>query len=191
MVPFMSKTPAHPAGPTAPRSLHFLVGAFLLILSGCTTEDVVRPIHVAGGKVIGIPFGPQGPRPGRANGYEVSYAMLGAGPTDKELTYRFVVKIPPGTTPQNIKVDDISDEQAWPLIDDLHPWLEAGFWHIETLPIKNDDPRLMWVLNITTSIRVYRFTVTDDSGRRSLLYQVTLYPDFFKSTIRKKWGEKY
>ena len=192
MPAFMSPTPTPPARPATPRPFCFLLMAFLLSLSGCTTAtEVERPVHVAGGKVIGIPFGPNGPRPGRANGYEVAFASIGPGLTDLELTYRFVVNIPPGSKPANIKVDDISDEEAYPLIDDQHPWLEAGFWHIETRPIKNNDPRLAWVLNVTPSIRVYRFTIMDEAGRRSLLYQVTVYPDYLKSAIRQKWGEKY
>ncbi len=177
---------------TLARPFCFLLFVFVFALSGCgTPANVERPIHVAGGKVIGIPFGPNGPLPGRANGYEVAYAMIGPGPTDLELTYRFVVKIPPGVIPENIKVDDISDEQAYPLIDDLHPWVETGFWHIETRPIKNDDPRLAWVLNVMASIRVYRITIVDGGGRRSLLYQVTVYQNYLKAGIRQKWGEKY
>ncbi len=156
-----------------------------------STEVPEHPVHVAGGKVIGIPFGPNGPLPGRANGYEVDYAMIGPGANDKELTYRFVVKIPPGAVPQNIKVEDITDDVAYPLIDDVHPWLDSGFWHIETLPIKHDDPRLAWVLNVSPSLRVYRFTITDNSSRKTLLYQVTPYANFLKYEIRQKWGEKY
>ena len=171
---------------------HFLPVVLLLAFSGCTSTDDVRPFHVAGGRVVGIPFGPNNsPRPGRANGYEVAYAMIGPGSTDRELTYRFVVSIPPGSTPQSIKVEDISDEQAYPLVNDLHPWLEEHFWHIETLSIKSDDPRLAWILNVTPSIRVYRFTIMDDANRRSVLYQVTVYQNYFKAAIRQKWGEKY
>ncbi len=189
---FMFKPPAPPTRPAARLPFHFLLVAFLLALSGCSTPtDVVHPIHVAGGRVIDIPFGPNGPLPGRANGYEVAFAGIGPGPTDREITYRFAVKIPPGSKPGNIKVEDISDAEAYPLIDDLHPWLTDNLWHIETLPIKSDDPRLAWILNVMVSVRVYRFTIIDDTGRRSVLYQVSSYPDFFKSSVRRKWGEKY
>jgi hypothetical protein len=189
---FMPKLPVTPARSATRLPFHFLLVACLLALCGCTAPtDVVRPIHVAGGRVLGIPFGPNGPRPGRANGYEVAFAGIGPGPTDRELIYRFAVTIPPGSTPQNIKVEDISDELAWPLIDDLHPWVEEKIWHIETLPIKSDDPRLAWVLNVSLSIRVFRITILDDASRRSVLYQVTVYPDYLKAAIRQKWGEKY
>jgi hypothetical protein len=174
------------------RLFGWLILPLLLVLAGCGTPgDQMRPVPIAGGRVIDIPFGPSGPRPGRANGFEVKQANIAPGTNDRELVYQFAFTSPAGAALQSAQVDDISDEKAYPLIDDQHPWLTDNRWHAETKPIAADDPRLAWIYQVTPAVRIYRFTIIEASNRRSVLYQLVAYPDFFKSAVRRKWGEKY
>ncbi len=168
-----------------------LIFIILLVFSGCTMPDELRPVPISGGRVVDIPIGPNGPRPGRGNGYEVLHAWMSPGTQDREVIYQFALSVPPATNIQSIKVEDISDEQAYLLVEDLHPWQTDRQWTINTLPIKAEDPRLAFVYNITPSLRVYRFTIIDGTNRRTVLYQTANYSNIFKFAIRHKWGEKY
>lgn len=163
----------------------------LLLFVGCSTSNEMRPIPVAGGRVIGIPFGPQGPRPGQADGYTVKLANAVPGQQEREIFYQFAVNAPPEAVLQRVEVDDISEDQPSHLIDDGHPWITDHVWHMNSPPLKANDPRLAWIYTVTPTLRVYRFTLTDKSGRKTILHQVSGYPDFVKSMIRQKWGEKY
>ena len=53
------------------------------------------------------------------------------------------------------------------------------------------DPLLAWVYTVTNSMRVYRFTITDSTGKKTVLYQIGGYPSFIKAAMRSSWGEKY
>jgi hypothetical protein len=174
------------------RPFDWLILPLLLVLAGCGTPgDQMRPVPIAGGRVVDIPFGPGGPRAGRANGYEVKQANLAPGAQEREVIYQFAFTSLPGAELKSVQVEDISDDKAYPLIDDQHPWLTDNRWHAETRPIAATDPRLAWVYQVVPSMRVYRFTLIDTADRRSVLYQLAVYPDFIKSAIRRKWGEKY
>ena len=174
---------------------HFSIGLLLvasLFLAGCGTSDVVvRPVFIAGGKLVGIPFGPHGPMPGKADGYLVEYAATVPGAVATQLIYKFAFVAPPATSLKHVVVDDISDEQSGTLIDDQNPWLEENRWHAETRPYEVKDPLLAWAFTVTPSLRVYRFTITDAAGKQTILYQVTGYPEFMKAAMRSSWGEKY
>lgn len=165
----------------------------VLVFSGCSSPtDAIRPVPIAGGKVIGIPFGPKGPIPGKADGYEVRYALLVPVPNAKAVVYKFGFTAPPGTKLDRVVVDDISDEQSSSMMDESKPWLdENNEWKGETKPYDNKDPMLRWAYTVTPSLRVYRFTITNSAGKKTVLYQVTGYPDFMKAAMRFSWGEKY
>jgi hypothetical protein len=167
-----------------------LIVLLLLALGGCVVPDEMRTVPISEGRVVDIPMGPQGPRNGRGNGYEVLHVWFSPGVPDREIIYQFAVSVPPAVTLQSVKVEDISDEHAYLLIDDQHPWVTDGHWMIDTLPIKAEDPRLGWVYHITPSLRVYRFTIIDSANRRTVLYQVATFSNGFKYAIRHKWGEK-
>jgi hypothetical protein len=174
------------------KSSPYLLFLSALLFAGCSTTDNLRPVTIAGGKVVPIPFGPQGPINGAANGYEVQYASSVPGATATKLVYKFAFSAQPGVTLKRVVVDDISDEQSFPaLIDDRKPWIDGNIWHGESQPFDDKDPILKWVYTVTPSTRVYRFTITDSAGKTTFLYQVVGYPQFIKAAMRFSWGEKY
>ena len=141
--------------------------------------------------MIGIPFGPGGPRHGQANGYEVIQSIVAPGANDRQIVYQFAFTAPPAATLRRVQIDDISEDQSGALIDVENPPLLANLWQIATAPLEATDPLVKWVYTVTPSLRVYRFTITDAAGQRTVLHQLAVYPDYFKAAIRRKWGEKY
>jgi hypothetical protein len=165
--------------------------SLVLILAGCAATEQLQPVPISGGRLLGVKVGPHGPLPGSANGFEVVRSNLAPAAQDNQAIYQFGFVAPPGTSLQRVQIEDISDEDDAPLVDDQKPWLEQNLWHIETAPLDCKDPKLSWVFTVTTSLRVYRFIVTETSGRKTSMYQVVGYPNFAKAAIRSKWGEKY
>jgi hypothetical protein len=163
-----------------------LIALLPLAFGGCASSEQLHPVPIAGGKMLGI-----GPNSNKANGYQILQAVILPGTVDRQLYYEFTLGVPPDTNLKRVQVDDISDEQGSQLIDDPNPWQENRLWHAKTSPLAATDPLLKWVLTVTPSMRVYRFTVTDAAGRKTVLYQVAPFPDWMKSSIRQKLGEKY
>ena len=163
------------------------------VFAGCASPEVIRRIPISGGKVALFSFGPKGAEPGRANGYEVKEAFLMPATDAKEVLYKFIVSTPPGASLKRIQIEDVSEEDgpAFPLIDDSAPVIKEGRYQISTPTIAAGDRHLQWVLTITTTMRVYHFTLTDTAGKTTEMLHVSAYPDFVKSAIRQKWGEKY
>lgn len=177
--------------PAMKISLGLMLLSFLLF-AGCGTGTTMRPVPIAGGKIVGIPFGPRGPLAGQANGYEVLYAASVPVPNTKEIVYKFAFSAPPSTSLKRVVVDDISDEQSSSMINDEKPWLDdKNSWRTESKPFDAKNPLLAWVYTVTPSMRVYRFTITDSTGKQTVLYQLTGYPEFLKGAMRTSWGEKY
>jgi len=151
----------------------------------------MHTMPISGGRVVDIPFGPGGPRPGRANGFEVAMATITPSTAENEIIYQFGLTAPPAAALQSVQVEDITDDKPYLFVDDQHPWLTENRWHAVSKPLAAGDPRLAWIYQVTPAVRIYRFTLIEASGRRSVLYQVTAYPEFIKVTVRRKWGEKY
>lgn len=109
----------------------------------------------------------------------------------REVFYRFALIAEKAPAVRRIQIEDVSDEEVIPLVDDTKPEFKDGHWQAETPVIQADDPRLAWVMRINASMRVYRVTLTTTTDRRISFHHVVSYPEFFKAAIRAKWGEKY
>ncbi len=163
-----------------------------LLFAGCASPEVIRLIPITGGKVIPFSFGPKGAEPGRANGYEVKVVTLLPAPDAKETFYQMAFTAPDGAVVKRVQVEDVSEEAAaYPLIDDQAPKLTGNRWQADSPTVRAGDAHLAWALTIQTSMRVYRFTITDAAGKRTEMLHVVGYPDFIKTVMRQKWGEKY
>ncbi len=177
------------------RFLHRLFPIVLLIsffAVGCASPEVIRLITITGGKPVQFSFGPNGAAPGRANGYEVRLATVLPAKDPREIYYQFAFTAPVGAVLKRVQIEDVSEEAAaFPLIDDAAPKLTGNRWQADSATVQVGSPHLAWVYTIQTTMRVYRFTLTDAAGVRTEMLHVVGYPDFVKSAIRMKWGEKY
>src|SRR5690242_17152092 len=92
--------------------------ASVLIFSACSTPtERMRPIPIAGGKILPLPDGLKGPANGKTNGYEERYTATVPVPNSKILTYKYAFTAPPGAKRENLVIDDISVEQAGTLYE--------------------------------------------------------------------------
>jgi hypothetical protein len=177
---------------TSPRFNRLLLVLLPLVLAGCVSSEVKQLIPITGGKTVAFSFGPKGAEPGRANGYEVQVAAVLPGTDPKDSFYQFAFTAPAGAQVKRVQIEDVSEEAAaFPLVDDAAPKFTGNRWQADSAKIRAGDPHFAWAMTIQTSMRVYRFTITDAAGARTEMLHVVGYPDFIKSMMRKKWGEKY
>lgn len=175
------------------RSVRAGLGVLVLalVLGGCATTDRVQRVPVAGGKFIEIPVGPDGPKALPIDGFEPQLAALMPGTEPGTLLYRFVFSAPPEAQLRHVRIEDISaDERVHVLLDDAQPTLTNQRWSGQSEPLAAADPRLAWLYYVVPSLRVYRFTLTSDSGKVTELHQIAAYPPFIKEAIRRQRGDQ-
>ena len=168
-----------------------LIPLSFFVLAGCQTGDIKAVLPIAGGETINVLMGPKGPPPGEADGYQAAIGNVIPGAQDREVNYEFGLVANREPELSRIQVDDVSDDKAVSLIDDRNPKFTMRHWSAKTETIGADDPRMKWVYSITSSFRVYRYTLTHADGHTVSFYHVTMYPPFIKAAIRAKFGEKY
>lgn len=174
-----------------PRFVCTLLSPLLVLLAGCIHGDVAKVVPVSGGKTILVQLTREGLKAGEADGYRVSGATLTPGKESRTAVYNFGLKALHEPALRRIRIVDISDEKAAPLIDDQNPTFHNSEWVAQTDPISADDPRMQWVFQIPTSMRVYEFTLTESNGREVTFNHIVVYPPPLKAIMRSGWGERY
>ncbi len=165
-------------------------GLLVLLLAGCATGDVEMLATITGGKQLRVPIGRGGVEPAREDGVEVKLASFILN-QDKKPIYAFALSDSRARAVRQIRVEDVSDETAVTLVDDTDPKVPAnGTWNRETAPIELGDPRLAWLVTISNTLRVYRFTVTFADGRTLVLHQGALFSAHVKEAMRQTLAPK-
>ncbi|PTX90935.1 hypothetical protein [Opitutus sp. ER46] len=170
--------------------------AFLLslaaFLSGCQTGEILAVVPISDGGKINVPLTSKGPPQGEGGGYRVELAMVFPGKENRQAYYQFgmsaTAKAP---ALQRLRIEDISDEKPALLLDEANPKFEKNSWMGKTDIIAAEDRRMAWLFQITSSMRVYRFTLTTTAGETITFNHVSIYPPMIKESMRAKWGEKY
>ena len=146
---------------------------------------------VAGGEKVRVPLGRGGPELTNEDGVQINTASFTLNP-DKKIAYVFDFTDSRSRALRSVRVEDVSDAAAVPLVDDAQPRLAtAGRWHGEVQPLDLSDPRLGWIATISNSLRVFRFTLTFSDGHTLVLHQGSLYPAAVKAAVRQAFGQNY
>ncbi len=146
---------------------------------------------IAGGEKIRVPLGRGGPEMTSEDGVQINTASLTLTP-EKKIVYVFEFTDRRSRALSGVRVEDVSDTTAAPLVDDVQPKLSAaGRWHGEAPPLDLSDSRLGWIATISNSLRVVRFTLTFSDGHTLVLHQGGLYGAAMKAAVRQSFGQNY
>ena len=168
-----------------------LAGLILLGVAGCATGDLSMVATIAGGEKIRVPIGSNGAALTREGGVQINTSSFTLNP-EKKFVYVFEFTVERNRPLRHVRVEDVSDESAVTLIDRADPTLSAaGRWRGESEPLSTGSERLKWLVTISNSLRVVRFTLTFADGKTQVLHQGTLFPAGLKSTVRQAMGQNY
>ncbi|MEO7414627.1 MAG: hypothetical protein ABIZ81_14855 [Opitutaceae bacterium] len=181
------------SGNTRRRSIKTTVLALtLFVCGGCVTKEFSYVAVVSGGEQIKFTFSGGGPVHAKAEGIEILNASILPDFEAKKVFYGFQFSdASAGKNLQSVRVEDVSDPLPFLLFEDLAPKLTNRIWDAKTREFAADDPSLKWVSYVSESVRIYRFTVTMNDGRKVILHQPSVVPGWVKMAIRTMFGEKY
>ncbi len=104
------------------------------------------------------------------------------------LRWQFTFRTKQPSTLRRIQVEDVSDNAPVLLVDDRRPVIDGVQWtkHSElTRATPADAP---WLFDYHPTLRIFRFTITEGSGRKSVLYQAALFNRQAKDAVRVQMG---
>jgi len=188
-----SRPPAVSARPSRRFGrLDWLVaGVFVALLAGCATGDYSLVAPVSGGTKVRVPIGPGGPVPMEMDGVKIEVFGLRPDFEKKQVLYTFGFFDARGRGLQDVKVEDVSDDTPFPLLEDAAPQVDKGHWHGTSRSFAAGDEYLKWIYQVDNSLRVYRFTVKFTDGHELVIHQGSTFPNFMKSAIRHMFGATY
>jgi hypothetical protein len=145
---------------------------------------------ITGGKKIAVPLGPRGVEFSSEDGVQIEFAGATLSP-EKKFIYTFQFSDKKKRALRRVRVEDVSDEIASVMVDDNQPALDQGRWHGTSRPFEKGEPTVAWMVTVTNTLRVFRFTVTFADGREVGISQGAMFPAGLKAGIRAAWGENY
>ena len=172
---------------------HILITISITLLVGCALIKQ-ESFTISGGKIVSLVVERGWPSPLSGSSMfpseneEIRIEEVGAyliDPKRKELTYSFRIQVKNGASLTSVKIEDVSDEQAQLLVDDTQPKLTKAEWVGYATPKKLADRNLRWVLSDQDSIRIYRFIVTMNTEKKTVMYQAVTHSRNFKTFLRR------
>lgn len=159
---------------------------------GCASKEFSYVTTVSGGEQIKFTFANGGPVHAKAEGFEILDALIRPEYDAKKVFYGFRFSdAANGKTLQSVKVEDVSEPTPVLLFEDPQPKVVDRIWTGKSRLFDADDPSLKWVTYVSDSVRIYRFTLTLNDGRKVVLHQPSMVPGWIKMSIRGMFGEKY
>ena len=175
------------------RGASWLVLACGVVLAGgCVSKEFSYVTTVAGGEQMKFTFANGGPAHAKSDGFEVLDAVIRPEYDAKKVFYGFRFSdAAGGKTLQSVRIEDVTETVPVLLVEDTQPKVVNRIWAASSPLFAADDPSLKWVTYVSDSVRVYRFTLTLNDGRKVILHQPSMVPGWIKMSIRGMFGEKY
>jgi hypothetical protein len=158
------------------------------ILAGCATGEYAFVTRVSTGERLQLPIKNGEPLHPKSGTIEIAYAGVqpGLSPANKEFIYYFSLWENSGKAPRSIKVEDITDDKAVLMVEDLSPKLSSlNRWGASSRAYTGTDPEMHWVSYVDESMRVFRFTIINSEGQKVILDQGWFLPAWAKAAMRK------
>ena len=102
--------------------------------------------------------------------------------------WQFSVRAKQPTPLADIKVEEVSGDAPVLIVEDRHPHVDNTYWATQSALIPANPQVLPWLYSPETTLRIFRVSVTDGSGRSSVLYQPASFNHKAKEAIRYQMG---
>lgn len=183
-----------PVLPSLRVSIIGAAGAIVLLLcglAGCASSEYRYTTKIATGERLTFRLVNGRVDPAVAEGLEAKPPVMAPDVKQKKVRYVFGLAVKPSESLQRVRVDDVSDDRAVPLVDDTDPQIKNGLWTGHSAWFGADEPEVLWVNYLGESFRVYRITVTKADGREFVLHEGSVTPAFAKGMMRHVFGKDY
>jgi hypothetical protein len=155
-------------------------------LTGCASSPSRLSVPIAGGQTVHLEREGTGFKHAENDRIIIAEASLQAVNLDGKnyLRWNFVLKPKQTTTLNMIRIEDVTDDAALIMVNDVAPQLEDGKW-TETAGLMDvSGPSARWLFQANESIRVFRITINEMDGQSEVLYQGVQYTPASKEAIR-------
>lgn len=102
--------------------------------------------------------------------------------------WQFSIRVKQPTPLANITVEEVSGNVPVLVLEDRQPRVDHTYWAKQSALILANPQALPWLYNPETTLRIFRVTITDVSGRTSVLYQPASFNRKAKKAIRFQMG---
>ncbi|MEO6003276.1 MAG: hypothetical protein ABIZ04_21070 [Opitutus sp.] len=178
----------------AARARHLAVPGLAMaaafLFTACATGDYAYVITISSGERIHIPLDKGSPVQSSKGPYTVAHAALipNTAEDKKEGVYLFALYVKTPQPPKSIRVEDVTDEHAVIMVDEVDPKIENQRWSAKSKPYIAANPELAWVTHLDNSMRVFRFTIVAQDGTKTVLDQGWMVPGWAKVGMRRTLG---
>jgi hypothetical protein len=163
-----------------------------LFVVGCATGGYTYVKTISTGERLHFPLVKGRPEMAKSGNIEIVQAALMPSPVreKKEVVYLFAFSDKSPEPAKSVIVEDVSDDSAKLMVEDLHPKFNKGRWVGYSRVFTPNDAALNWLTFLDDSIRVFRFTITSASGEKIVLHQAWMVPAGMKMAMRAMLGMK-
>lgn len=164
----------------------------MLALAGCATGDYAYVKTISTGERLQIPLVRGAPMMATEGNYTVKHTTIlpNAESEKKQLQYLFGLVNTGTNPPKSVRVEDVTEAPAILLMEDLAPEFKDGLWRGVSTWYDGDDPELVWVIHVDSSMRVFQFRITEPDGTEIVLNQGWMVPSWAKTPMRHVLGLK-
>ncbi len=173
-----------------PSPVRLLPVLLALGLAGCATE-ITYTTKTSDGQKVTFTLINGIANHGKADGLETSVPKIEPDLKQHQILYHAAVLDQSGKGVRSIKLEDVSDEKSFVLIEENNPQLKNMVWIGTSQHFGIDDEPIKWISYLDQSFRVYRYTITRPDGHQVVLYEGVMIPAFAKAMMRGVLGAKY
>ena len=160
------------------------------LLAACTHVEHSTTVTIAGGSQIRLT------RLGEsfAQAEDNRFVVIESGLTTFRrsgrnfVRWQFSVRVKQPTPLTDVKVEEVSGNGPVLILEDRQPRLDRTYWTKQSALIPANPGALPWLYDPETTVRIFRVTITDASGRTSVLYQPAGFNRKAKEAIRFQMG---
>lgn len=102
--------------------------------------------------------------------------------------WQFTVRVKQPIRLTDVKVEEVSGSTAALILEDRAPHLDQTYWGKQSALIPANRRAAPWLYDPETTLRIFRVTITDSTGRTSVLYQPASFNRKAKNAIRFQMG---
>lgn len=102
--------------------------------------------------------------------------------------WQFTIRVKQPTPLADVRIEEVSGTAPVLILEDRQPHVDQTYWSEQSALIPANPRALPWLYDPETTLRIFRVSITDVTGRTSVLYQPANFNRKAKEAIRFQMG---